>query len=69
MSESQITLAVSIIPVLFTAFNAWLTQRMRADLADFKNSVEKSIREEYVPREVFETEVRRLDERLQARSR
>lgn len=69
MSESQIAIAVSIIPVLAAGFNVFLTLRLRADLAEFKNTMLSQIREEFVSREVYQADLRRIDERLAARSR
>ena len=69
MSESQIAIAISIIPVLAAGFNVYVTLRMRAELAEFKNALLSRVREEFVPREVYQTDLRRIDERLAARDR
>lgn len=66
MSESQVAIAVSIIPILFTGISAWLTQRTRADLLKLRQDIQEGIERRYVRKDVYEADQRRIDERLEA---
>lgn len=59
MNETQLALMVSAIAVTVPAVNTWLTLRVQATLEEFAEKIERK----YVPRETFEAEIRRIDER------
>lgn len=63
MSESQIAIAVSVIALIGPAINVWLTYRIKVQLLEANQKLVDRIHQEYVPREVFTAEVRRIDER------
>lgn len=65
MSQPDLALALSVAALLGQGLNVWLKLRMRADLAEFEGRVLERIGAKYVPREVLDSELRRIDERCQ----
>jgi hypothetical protein len=61
LDPQLLSLAFAALGLIGQALNAWLKSQMRGDLAKLRAELLEKVHEEYVPREVFEVQLKRLE--------
>jgi hypothetical protein len=61
MNREDILVAISVLSVIGHLVNGWIVLTHKAQLSDLMERLERR----FVPREIFEVQVRRIDERCE----